>query len=70
VSHGLGIDLRTTFGAAAVARDRRAEMVPLGDTSAVAHASVLSRQDFQDLIRVPVEWMLSPPGELASVGSV
>ncbi|MEX5720917.1 Hsp70 family protein [Geodermatophilus maliterrae] len=40
MSHSLGIDLGTSFAAAAVARDRRAEMVPLGDTSAVAHAAV------------------------------
>ncbi|MBM7805077.1 YVTN family beta-propeller protein [Geodermatophilus bullaregiensis] len=40
MSHSLGIDLGTTSVAAAVARDRRAEMVPLGDTSAVAHAAV------------------------------
>jgi molecular chaperone DnaK (HSP70) len=40
VGHSLGIDLGTTFVAAAVAEDRRAELVPLRDRSAVAHAPV------------------------------
>ncbi len=40
MSHSLGIDLGTSFVAAAVARDHRAEMVPLGDASTVAHAAV------------------------------
>jgi molecular chaperone DnaK (HSP70) len=40
VSRSLAIELGTTFVAAAVARDRRAEMVPLGDASALADASV------------------------------
>ncbi len=45
MSSSLGIDLGTTSVAAAVARDRRAEMVPLGDTSAVAHAAVHVDED-------------------------
>ncbi|MGR7023015.1 Hsp70 family protein [Geodermatophilus sp. URMC 62] len=40
MSHSLGIDLGTTFVAAAVAEDGHAEMVPLGDASVVAHAAV------------------------------
>lgn len=45
MSHSLGIDLGTTFVAAAVAEDGRAEMVALGDTSAVAHAAVHVGED-------------------------
>ncbi len=40
MSHSLGIDLGTTSVSAAVERDGRAEMVPLGDTSAAARAVV------------------------------
>ncbi len=40
MSHSLGIDLGTTFVAAAAARDDGVDVVPLGDTSTVAHAAV------------------------------
>ncbi|SFU01821.1 40-residue YVTN family beta-propeller repeat-containing protein [Geodermatophilus amargosae] len=45
MGHSLGIDLGTTFVAAAVADDDRLETVPLGDTSAVAHAAVRVGED-------------------------
>ncbi|WP_448640222.1 Hsp70 family protein [Geodermatophilus sp. URMC 63] len=45
MSSSLGIDLGTTFVAAAVAEDGSAGMVPLGDTSVVAHAAVHVGED-------------------------
>ena len=43
--YGLGIDLGTTFVAAAVARGDQVEMVPLGDCSVVMPAVVYARDD-------------------------
>ncbi|RBY82472.1 cell surface protein [Geodermatophilus sp. TF02-6] len=43
--YGLGIDLGTTFVAAAVERDGRAETLRLGDAATVVHAAVAVRDD-------------------------
>ena len=45
VGYGLGVDLGTTFTAAAVERDGRVEMVTLGDRSAAVPSVVLLRDD-------------------------
>ncbi|HEY6425427.1 MAG TPA: Hsp70 family protein [Pseudonocardiaceae bacterium] len=45
MSYSLGIDLGTTFTAAAVSRDGRTEIVPLGDHAAEMPSVVLLRQD-------------------------
>jgi molecular chaperone DnaK len=49
VGYGLGVDLGTTFTAAAVERDGRVEMVTLGDRSAAVPSVVLVREDGQVL---------------------
>lgn len=45
MGYGLGVDLGTTFTAAAVERDGRVEMVTLGDRSAAVPSVVLLRAD-------------------------
>jgi molecular chaperone DnaK (HSP70) len=45
VGYDLGVDLGTTFVAAAIARDARVEMVTLGDRAVVAPALVYLRDD-------------------------
>ncbi|MBC3190530.1 Hsp70 family protein [Pseudonocardia sp. C8] len=45
MGYRLGVDLGTTFTAAAIARDGRVEMVTLGDRSAVVPSVVLLRAD-------------------------
>jgi YVTN family beta-propeller protein len=45
VSYSLGIDLGTTFVAAAVARDGRVDMLRLGDASTVMRAAICVRDD-------------------------
>jgi len=45
MAYSLGIDLGTTFVAAAVARDGHVEMFPLGDRSTVMHAVVYVSDD-------------------------
>src|ERR1700761_5232859 len=45
MSYGLGVDLGTTFTAAAVARDGRVEMATLGDHTDAVPSVVLIRDD-------------------------
>jgi molecular chaperone DnaK len=45
MTYGLGVDLGTTFTAAATAADGRAEIVALGDRSGAAPSVVLARRD-------------------------
>ncbi|WP_130292575.1 Hsp70 family protein [Pseudonocardia sediminis] len=45
VSYSLGVDLGTTFVAAAVAHDTQVEMFTLGDRSVVSPAAVYARED-------------------------
>src|ERR1700681_2443200 len=45
VGYGLGVDLGTTFVAAAIAHPTRLEMFTLGDRSVVAPAVVYLRED-------------------------
>ena len=45
MGYGLGVDLGTTFTAAAVERDGHVEMVTLGDRSAAVPSVVLVRDD-------------------------
>ena len=45
MSYGLGVDLGTTFTAAAVARDGRIEMATLGDHTDAVPSVVLIRDD-------------------------
>ena len=45
MGYGLGVDLGTTFTAAAVARDGRVEMVTLGDHTDAVPSVVLARAD-------------------------
>src|SRR3954451_17775404 len=45
MAYDLGIDLGTTFVAAAVARDGHVETFPLGDRSTVMHAAVYVDDD-------------------------
>jgi actin-like ATPase involved in cell morphogenesis len=49
VTYGLGVDLGTTFTAAAVARDGHVEMAPLGDRSSAVPSVVLVRADGSSL---------------------
>jgi molecular chaperone DnaK (HSP70) len=50
MGYGLGIDLGTTFTAAAIDRDGHIEMVSLGDRAAVIPSVVLLRGDGTVLI--------------------
>jgi molecular chaperone DnaK len=50
VAYGLGIDLGTTFTAAAVARDGRVEVVGLGNHAAAIPSAVLLRDDGEMLV--------------------
>ena len=50
VAYGLGIDLGTTFTAAAVARDGRVEVVGLGNHAAAIPSAVLLRHDGEMLV--------------------
>jgi molecular chaperone DnaK len=50
MTFGLGVDLGTTFTAAAISRDDRPEMVTLGDRSAAIPSVVMIREDGSSLI--------------------
>ena len=55
MSYGLGVDLGTTFTAAAVARDGRIEMATLGDHTDAVPSVVLIRDDGTVLTGGPAE---------------
>ena len=61
MGYGLGVDLGTTFTAAAVERDGHVEMVTLGDRSAVVPSVMLVRSTARSSPAMPPTVGPRPP---------
>ena len=66
MAYGLGIDLGTSFTAAAICRDGMAQVVELGSHSAAVPTVLLLRPDEDDLVGEGAEWRsTAEPGRVA-----
>ena len=66
MGYGLGIDVGTSYTAAAIIRDGRAEMFELGSHSAAVPSVLLLRNNGSDLVGETAEWRAATePGRIA-----